>query len=82
MGYGLWIALGISILLFYLLYRFVRRIVPLIMHGIFGISVFWLLNYLGVLRIPIDTITFLIGAFGGVLGVVVVIMLAYLGVPL
>ncbi|MEM2137862.1 MAG: pro-sigmaK processing inhibitor BofA family protein [Candidatus Anstonellaceae archaeon] len=82
MGYGLLIALGISILLFYLLYRVVRRIVPLIVHGIFGIAVFWLLNYLGLLRIPIDAITFLIGAFGGTLGVVVVILLAYFGVPL
>jgi len=82
MGYGLWIALGISILFFYLLYRFVRKIVPLIVHGIFGIVVFWLLNYLGVLRIPIDAVTFLIGAFGGVLGVVIVILLAYFGVPL
>lgn len=82
MGYGLFIALAVSVLLFYLLYRFVRKIVPLIVHGIFGVAIFWLLNYLGLLRIPIDAVTFLIGAFGGVLGVVVVILLAYFGVPL
>ncbi len=82
MGIGLLLALGLSILVFYLLFRMIRKVVPLLLHGIFGVAVFWLLNHLGILHVPIDWVTFLIGAFGGVLGVAIVIVLAAMGVPL
>jgi hypothetical protein len=37
---------------------------------------------MGIIKVPLDIITFLIAAFGGVLGVIVVLLLAALGVPL
>jgi len=82
MGWGLIIALAISVLIAAVLFHMLRKIVPLILHGILGIALFWLLNYFGVLKVPIDIVTFLIAALGGVLGVAIVIVLAFFGVPL
>lgn len=81
MGWGLVIALVASVIIAAVLFHMLRRIVPLILHGILGLAVFWLLNYFGVLKVPIDLVTFLIAALGGVLGVIIVILLAFLGVP-
>ncbi len=82
MGWGLIIALVISVLIAAVTFHLLRKVVPLILHGILGIALFWLLNYLGVLKVPIDIVTFLIAALGGVLGVAIVIVLAFFGVPL
>lgn len=82
MGIGLLIALAISIVVFAVLFHLIRKIVPLILHGIVGIIVFWVLNLVGILAVPIDLVTFLIAALGGTIGVLVVIVLAYFGVPL
>jgi hypothetical protein len=82
MGWGLLAALFISFLVFYFLFRMFRRIMPLILHGILGIAAFWALNHFGLLKVPIDLVTFLIAAFGGILGVLTVILLAALGIPL
>ena len=82
MGWGLLLALFISLLIFYFLFRMMRRIMPLILHGMLGIIVFSIFNYLGLIKVPIDLVTFLIAGFGGVLGVVSVLLLAALGVPL
>lgn len=82
MGFGLMLALAISIVVFLVLFHLIRKIVPLIFHGIAGIAVFWLLSYLRVLNVPIDAVSFLIAALGGAVGVLVVIALAYLGIPL
>ncbi len=82
MGWGLLAALFISFLVFYFLFRMLRRIMPLILHGILGIAVFWALNNTGILKVQIDLVTFLIAAFGGVLGVISVILISALGIPL
>ncbi|HIH19247.1 TPA: hypothetical protein HA225_04690 [Candidatus Micrarchaeota archaeon] len=82
MGWGLLIALFISFLAFYFLFRMFRRIMPLVLHGILGMAVFWALRETRILVVPIDIVTFLIAAFGGILGVIVVILLAFLGIPL
>lgn len=82
MGWGLIIALVVSVLIAAVAFHLLRKVAPLILHGLLGIAFFWLLNYFGVLSVPIDIVTFLIAALGGVLGVVLVIVLAFLGVPL
>jgi len=82
MGFGLMLALAVSIVFFYVMFRLVKKVVPLAMHAAFGIFVFWLLKYLGVLNVPIDIVTLLIAAFGGVLGVLMVIGLSMIGIPL
>lgn len=82
MGWGLWAALLVSFIIFYFLFRMFRRIMPLILHGMLGIAIFWALNQMNVLKVPIDIVTFLIAAFGGILGVLTVILFAALGIPL
>ena len=82
MGLGLTIALVLSLAVFYVLFHLIRKVMPLIMHGIAGIIIFLALDYLHVLSVPIDAVSFLIAAFGGAIGVLCVIALAYLGIPL
>lgn len=82
MGWGLLAALFVSFLIFYFLFRMLRKIMPLILHGLLGIAVFWALNQMNILRVPIDIVTFLIAAFGGILGVLIVILFSALGLPL
>lgn len=82
MGLGIIIALVLSIMVLAMLFRLVHRIVPLVLNGIFGIIVFWLFNLFGVMNVPLDIWTFLIAAFGGIFGVVIVLALVFLGVPM
>jgi len=82
MGWGLIIALFVSFLAFYTLFYLFRRILPLVLHGIVGVAVFWALSQLGLLKVPIDIATFLIAAFGGMLGVLMVVLLSLFGIPL
>ncbi|MFH1094656.1 MAG: sigmaK-factor processing regulatory BofA [Candidatus Micrarchaeota archaeon] len=79
---GLFIALGLSIIIALALYWVLRKILPLIINGVLGLTVFWLLSALGLLSVPLDWITFLIAAIGGAVGVVIVLALAALGIPL
>ena len=82
MAWGIWLALGLSFIVFYILLRMVGKIMPLILHGIAGMAMFWALNSLGMLNIPLDWVTFLIGALGGIFGVIIVLVLAALHVPM
>jgi hypothetical protein len=82
MGWGLILALVLSILAAAVIYHLARKIMPLVYHGVLGFLVFALFNYLGILKVPLDIWTFLIAAIGGVVGVVIVLALSFLGVPL
>lgn len=82
MGIGLIIAFAFSIVAAWLIYRLLKALWPLVYNGIFGIGVFWLLNYLGLINVSIDIWTILIAAIGGIFGVGIVILLTYLGIPL
>jgi len=82
MALGLYLALAASVLIAYFLFHFTRKIIALVFHGIFGLVVFWLFNYFGVLHVPLDFVTFIIAAVGGVLGVGLVVLLSAIGIPL
>ena len=82
MAWGLVLALFLSILAAALSFHYLKRIVPLILHGLLGIALFWALSYLRIIAVPINILTFLIAAFGGVFGVLIVLALAFIGVPL
>jgi len=82
MALGLYLALVVSILIAYAVFHFARKFSALLFHGIFGLVVFWLFNYFGVLHVPLDFVTFIIAAFGGVLGVAVIVLFSALGIPL
>lgn len=82
MALGLWLALAASVFIAYFVFHLTRKFGTLLFHGIFGLVLFWLLNYFGVLRVPLDFVTFIIAAFGGVLGVALVVLFSVLGIPL
>ncbi|MEM4554868.1 MAG: pro-sigmaK processing inhibitor BofA family protein [Candidatus Anstonellaceae archaeon] len=82
MSWGLIFALIVSILIAVTLFHILKKILPLVLHGIAGIVVFWLFSFFGIIQVPIDVATFLIAAFGGVLGVLLVLLLSFFGVPL
>jgi hypothetical protein len=82
MALGLWIAMVISIFLAFTLIHMTRRALPMAFHGIFGMSVFSLLNHFAILNVPLDYITFIISALGGVFGVAIVVGFSALGIPL
>ncbi|MFA6328464.1 MAG: pro-sigmaK processing inhibitor BofA family protein [Candidatus Micrarchaeia archaeon] len=82
MGFGLWLALAASVFIAYFVFHFTRKFGALIFHGVFGMVVFWLFNYFGVLSVPLNFVTFIIAAIGGVLGVALVVLFSALGVPL
>lgn len=80
--WGSILALLISIAIAFLLFHLLKKILPLILNGIFGLVVFWLLSNFGWIAVPISWVTFLIAAIGGVFGVIIVVVLSFLGVPL
>ncbi|MFA6213955.1 MAG: pro-sigmaK processing inhibitor BofA family protein [Candidatus Micrarchaeia archaeon] len=82
MALGLWLALAASIIIAYVVFHFARKLSALIFNGIFGLVVFWLFGYFGVLHVPLDFVTLIIAAIGGVLGVAIVVVFTALGVPL
>ena len=82
MGLGLWLALAASVVIAYIIFHLTRRLGALVFHGIFGLVIFWLFNYFGVLRVPLDFVTFIIAAIGGVLGVALVVVFSAIGIPL
>lgn len=82
MAWGLVLALFLSILAAALAFHYLKKILPLVLHGLLGIALFWALSYLGIIAVPISILTFLIAAFGGVFGVLIVLVLAFLHVPL
>ncbi|QSZ67795.1 sigmaK-factor processing regulatory BofA [Methanofollis aquaemaris] len=81
---GILLALLIALLLFY----FVRKGIALVINAIIGVVVLYLINLFNVMSlfgqpdIPIDIITVLICALGGIVGVVIVVILHLMGVPL
>ena len=82
MGFGLWLALAASVFIAYFVFHFTRKAGALVFHGIFGMVVFWLFGYFGVLHVPLDFVTFIIAAVGGVLGVALVVLFSAMGIPL
>ena len=82
MGWGMALALLVSFFIAFAIFHTLKRLLPLVINGVLGIVVFWLLDMYGILHVPIDLLTFLVAAFGGVFGVAVVLLLTWLGIPL
>ena len=82
MGIGIIIGLLAAIISAYLIYRLLKAVWALVVNGILGLVVFWLLSAFGIINVNMDIWTFLIAAIGGLPGVLVVVILAYFGVPL
>jgi hypothetical protein len=81
---GIILAIAVAIIIFYLL----KTVIALVVNAIVGIVVLFLLNLFDIMSlfgapdIPIDWITILISAIGGLVGVVIVVILHLSGVAL
>lgn len=80
------ILLGILILA--LIYFVIRKGITLLINSLVGVIVLFLVNWLGIMElfgrdeIPINLVTILLSAFGGLPGVLVVIVLHIFGIQL
>ena len=81
MAVGILVALVICIFAFFTVLHVTRKVIPLVLNGILGMAAFWALNYAGLMHIPMDWVSFAVAALGGVLGVLLIMVLAALGVP-
>ncbi|MCK8518623.1 pro-sigmaK processing inhibitor BofA family protein [Methanoculleus sp. 7T] len=82
------LALILVVLIAVLLFRFLKTMIALVINAIVGVIFLWLINVLNLMSIvgrpdiPINLITVLICAIGGVFGVLITVILHLLGVPL
>ncbi|MBI5223545.1 pro-sigmaK processing inhibitor BofA family protein [Candidatus Micrarchaeota archaeon] len=68
-------SVGIALVVLLLLFIFIQNPIALLINSIVAILILFLLNAIFSLGIPINIITILIVALGGVLGLVLVILL-------
>lgn len=74
--YGMVIALILSLLIAIMIFSIGNNPLYLVYNALLGVIVFWLLNQLKLISVPINLMTILIAAIGGLLGVFIVIILA------
>ena len=81
---GIILAIIIAIIIYY----FFKKAVALVINAIVGIIVLFLINIFGLMSlvgrpdIPINWVTILISAIGGLPGVIIVVILHLIGIPL
>ena len=56
------------------------KLVALIVNAIIGFAILWLINYTGLVSIPLNIVTSLVVGILGLPGVIILIVLALLGV--
>lgn len=82
------LALVLVIALMFVLYRVIKSATGFIINAVVGVILLWLINFLSLMSlagrpdIPINLITVLICAIGGIFGVLVTVVLHLLGIPL
>jgi len=82
------LALILVVVIAFVLYKVVKSVTGLIINAVVGVILLWLINLLDLMQlvgrpdIPINLITVLICAIGGVFGVLITVVLHLLGIPL
>ena len=56
------------------------KLVALIVNAVIGFAILWLINYTGLVSIPLNIVTSLVVGILGLPGVVILIILALLGI--
>ena len=74
------VALAVILLSKFLFHVDGSKLIALIINAIIGFAILWLINYTGLVSIPLNIITSLIVGILGLPGVVLLIILALLGV--
>ena len=72
------VGLLVALVIIYLLFRFLKNPMYIIANSVMGILVFFILNIFGV-GIPINIFSIGIVALGGIPGVVLVLLIHFLG---
>ncbi|NYZ77721.1 pro-sigmaK processing inhibitor BofA family protein [Candidatus Micrarchaeota archaeon] len=73
------VGLLIALLIVYLIFRFLKNPIYIIANSIAGIIIFVILNFFFGLGIPINIFSVGIVAVGGILGVLLVLLIHFLG---
>lgn len=82
MNLTLFIELGtllVALFLLYFLIRFLKNPLHIIANSIGGILIFFILNFVFNLQIPINIISVAVVGLGGIFGVFLVLLLHFLG---
>ena len=74
------IALIVILAAKFLLHLNLKKVIGLIINAIVGMIVLWIINYTGLVVIPINIITCLVVGIFGIPGTIVLVVLALLGV--
>lgn len=74
------IALLVILAAKFLLHLNLKKVIGLIINAIVGMIVLWIINYTGLVVIPINIITCLVVGIFGIPGTIILIILALLGV--
>ena len=73
------LTLLVAVVIIYVLWKILEDAAQLAVNSIIGIIVFWLLNQFFGLGIPINWLTILIVALAGIPGVILVLLMHFLG---
>jgi inhibitor of the pro-sigma K processing machinery len=73
------LALLVAVILIYVLWKLLKVIWYLLANSIMGIIVFWVLNAFFGLGIPINILSIAIVAIAGIPGVLIVLLIHFLG---
>ena len=76
------LVLLLVVVLAYFLFKAVKRVVVILANSFLGLVLLVALNFLPFIKVPITIFSVLIVLFGGLLGLVVAIILAMLGIGL
>ena len=74
------IALVVILLSKFLFHVEGSKLIGLIINALIGFAILWLINYTGLVSIPINIVTALVVGIFGLPGVIVLILLAVLGI--
>jgi hypothetical protein len=72
--------LAVAIILLYILFKILKEVIVLLANSIAGIIILFLLNIIFGLGIPINIFTLGIVALAGVVGLIVILVLHFLGI--
>lgn len=73
------VGLIVALVIVYLIFRFLKSPIYILANSIMGIIIFFVLNFLFGLGIPINIFSVGIVAIGGILGVLLVLLIHFLG---
>ncbi|MBN2478399.1 pro-sigmaK processing inhibitor BofA family protein [Candidatus Micrarchaeota archaeon] len=74
------LTLLLFLIFFALAYEVIKKIMPLLLNSIAGLIIFWIFSLFNIAQVKVDLLSILIVAFGGIPGVVFVLILHWLGI--